>query len=191
MGGRQRVGRSLEMYERAEALIPGRTQLISRRSSRFAHGNSPICASRAKGTRFIDVDENEYIDRVSAVGAIILEHADNTVDSTVKAQIDRGSIFTLNSGLEIELAELLNSVIPSSEMVRYTKLGDEANAVAARIARGTTGRDLILFSSYHGWHDWYQSANYLVDPESGELPFAGIEPMGVPPQLACTAIPFV
>ncbi len=191
MEQRRRVARSLEIYDRAAALIPGRTQLISRRSSQFAHGNSPIYASRAKGARFIDVDENEYIDWVNAVGAIILGHADDAVDNAVKAQIDRGSIYTLNSALEIELAELLNEVIPCSEMVRYTKSGGEANAVAARIVRGTTGRNTLLFSGYHGWHDWYQSANYLVDPESGEYPFAGIEPIGVPPQLAGTAIPFV
>lgn len=185
------VKRSLEIYERADNLIPGRTQLISRRSSQFAHGVSPIYAQRAKGARFIDVDENEYIDWVSAVGAIILGHADEVVNTAVKEQIDRGSLYTLNSALEIELAELLNEVIPSSEMVRYTKSGGEANAMAARIARGVTGRDVILFSGYHGWHDWYQSANYLVDPESGEFPFAGIEPIGVPKALAGTAIPFI
>ncbi len=191
MPDQQRVARSLELYRRAEALIPGRTQLISRRSSQFAHGNSPIYATRAKGARFVDVDENEYIDWVNAVGAIILGHADAAVDSAVKAQIDRGSIYTLNSALEIELAELLSDVIPSAEMARYTKGGGEANAVAARIARGVTGRNLILFSGYHGWHDWYQSANYLVDPASGEFPFAGIEPIGVPSELAGTALPFV
>lgn len=190
MPDQERVARSLELYRRAETLIPGRTQLISRRSSQFAHGASPIYAGRAKGARFIDVDENEYIDWVNAVGAVILGHADPAVDSAVKAQIDRGSIYTLNSALEIELADLLNEVIPSAEMARYTKGGGEANAVAARIARGVTGRDLILFSGYHGWHDWYQSANYLVDPESGEFPFAGIEPIGVPAALAGTALPF-
>ncbi|MCY3573361.1 MAG: aminotransferase class III-fold pyridoxal phosphate-dependent enzyme [Chloroflexi bacterium] len=190
MPGQQRVARSLQLYQRAGALIPGRTQLISRRSSQFAHGNSPIYAARAKGARFIDVDENEYIDWVNAVGAVILGHADPSVDSAVKEQIDRGSIFTLNSALEIELAELLNDVIPSAEMARYTKGGGEANALAARIARGTTNRNLILFCGYHGWHDWYQSANYLVDPASGEFPFAGIEPIGVPPELAGTALPF-
>ena len=185
------VARSLEIYDRANKLIPGRTQLISRRSSQFAHRMSPIYAQSAKGARFVDVDENEYIDWVNAVGAIILGHADEAVDSAVKAQIDRGSLYTVNSALEIELAELLNEVIPSAEMARYTKSGGEANAVAARIARGATGRDLILFCGYHGWHDWYQSANYLVDPESGEFPFAGIEPIGVPKALAGTAIPFI
>lgn len=190
MSDHHSVDRSLEVYKQAAALIPGKTQLISRRSSQFAHGTSPIYAHRAKGSRFVDIDENEYIDWVNAVGAIILGHADVVVDAAVKGQIDRGSIYTVNSPLEVELAELLNEVIPSSEMVRYTKGGGEACAVAVRIARGVTGRDIILFSGYHGWHDWYQSANFGVDPESGEYPFAGIEPIGVPHALAGTAIPF-
>lgn len=185
------VSRSLALYARAGELIPGRTQLISRRASQFAHGVSPIYAQRASGSRFIDVDGHEYIDWVNAVGAVILGHADAVVDGAVKAQIDKGSIYTLNSPLEIELAEELAATVPSAEMVRYTKGGGEACAVAARIARGVTGRDKILFCGYHGWHDWYQSANYLVDPESGEFPFAGIEPIGVPRALAGTAIPFV
>ena len=184
------VTQSLETYKRAGELIPGWTQLISRRSSQFAHGISPIYAQSAKGSRFIDVDGNEYIDWVSAVGAIILGHTDEVVDNAVKAQIDRGSLYTLNCPLEIELAEELIDTIPSAEMVRYTKGGGDACAVAIRIARGTTGRDKILFSGYHGWHDWYQAANYLVDPESGEFPFAGIEPIGVPKMLADTVVPF-
>ncbi|MBV7333319.1 aminotransferase class III-fold pyridoxal phosphate-dependent enzyme [Chloroflexi bacterium TSY] len=184
------VSHSLELYRRAGELIPGWTQLISRRADQFANGVSPIYAQRAKGSRFIDVDENEYIDWVNAVGAIILGHADDVVDQAVKEQIDRGSLYTLNSPLELELAEELNDTIPSSEMVRYTKGGGEACAVAARIARGTTGRDKILFCGYHGWHDWYQAANFGLDPESGEYPFAGIEPIGVPKALEGTVLPF-
>lgn len=184
------VSRSQELYKRAGELIPGWTQLISRRADQFARGVSPIYAQRAKGSRFIDVDENEYIDWVNAVGAIILGHADEIVDGAVKEQIDRGSLYTLNSPLEIELAEELCNTIPSAEMVRYTKGGGEACAMAARIARGATGRDKILFCGYHGWHDWYQAANFGVDPESGEYPFAGIEPIGVPKALAGTVIPF-
>ena len=188
---KSRVQASLDLYDRAEELIPGKTQLISRRASSFAHPISPIYADHAKGSRFVDVDGNEYIDWVNAVTAIILGHADDVVDDAVKDQIGKGSLFTLNSPLEIELAELLIDTIPSAEMVRYTKGGGESCAVAVRIARGTTGKDKILFSGYHGWHDWYQSANYLVDPESGEFPFAGIEPTGVPRALAGTAIPFI
>ncbi|MCY4528970.1 MAG: aminotransferase class III-fold pyridoxal phosphate-dependent enzyme [Chloroflexi bacterium] len=188
---KSRVQASLDLYDRAEEVIPGKTQLISRRASSFAHPISPIYADHAKGSRFVDVDGNEYIDWVNAVTAIILGHADDVVDGAVKEQIEKGSLFTLNSPLEIELAELLIDIIPSAEMVRYTKGGGESCAVAVRIARGTTGKDKILFSGYHGWHDWYQSANYLVDPVSGEFPFAGIEPTGVPKALAGTAIPFI
>lgn len=184
------VTRSYELYRRAEELIPGRTQLISRRADQFANGVSPVYAQRAAGSRFVDVDENEYIDWVNGVGAVILGHADPVVDAAVKEQIDRGSIYTLNSPLEIELAEELVATIPSAEMVRYTKGGGEACAVAARIARGVTGRDKFLICGYHGWHDWYQAANFGVDPESGEFPFAGIEPTGVPRALAGTVIPF-
>lgn len=184
------VKNSMEMYKRAEELIPGCTQLISRRASQFASGVSPVYAEKAKGARFIDVDGNEYLDMMNAVSAVILGHADDVVDQAVKEQIDMGSIYTLNSSLEIELAEELVATIPSAEMVRYAKAGGETCALAARIVRGTTGKDIILFCGYHGWHDWYQSANYLVDPESGEYPFAGIEPIGVPQALAGTAIPF-
>ena len=184
------VTRSYEIYERAGELIPGRTQLISRRASRYANGISPVYAQSAKGSRFIDVDENEYIDWMSSVGAVILGHADDVVDRAVEEQIKRGSLYSLNSPLEIELAEELVDTIPSAEMVRYTKGGGEACAAAARIARGTTGRDKIIFCGYHGWHDWYQAANYEADPVSGEFPFAGIEPVGVPKVLAGTVIPF-
>ena len=128
---------------------------------------------------------------MNAVSAIILGHSHDYVDNAVKEQIDKGSIHTVNSALELELADLLIEQIPSAEMVRYTKGGGDSCALAVRIARGTTARDKILFSGYHGWHDWYQSANYLVNPEDGEFPFAGIEPIGVPKALAGTAIPFI
>ena len=128
---------------------------------------------------------------MNAVSAIILGHSHDYVDNAVKEQIDKGSIHTVNSALELDLADLLIEEIPSAEMVRYTKGGGDSCALAVRIARGTTGRDKILFSGYHGWHDWYQSANYLVNPEDGEFPFAGIEPIGVPKALAGTAIPFI
>ena len=184
------ISGSKELYKRAGELIPGHTQLFGRRASQFADGVSPIYAAHAKGSRFVDIDGNVYIDWVNAVSAIILGHADEVVNQAVKEQIDKGSIYTINSALEVELAEELVKTIPSAEMVRYAKAGGEACALAARIVRGTTGKDIILFCGYHGWHDWYQSANYLVDPESGEFPFAGIDPIGVPRALAGTAVPF-
>ena len=176
----------MEMYDRAARLFPGKTQLRSRLARGFAEGVSPVYARSAKGSRFTDVDGNEYIDWVSAFGAIILGHADDAVDDAVKDQIDRGSIYTVNGPLEIELAEELVATIPSAEMVRYTKAGGEACALAVRIARAATGKDKVLFSGYHGWHDWYQAAQYESDPKLA----SGVEPVGVPRALAGTSIPF-
>ena len=83
-----RVRRSMELYAKAERLIPGGTQLISRRPSRYANGVSPAYAARAKGARFWDVDGNEYIDWVSGIGAIILGYADPVVDG----EVDHGDV---------------------------------------------------------------------------------------------------
>ena len=187
---KSKVSKSLTIYKKAKKLIPGNTQLISRRSNQFAHGHSPIYGQNSKGSYFTDIDGNVFLDWVNAFSAIILGHRNNNVDTAVKKQIDNGSIFTINSPLEIELAELLCEIIPSSQMVKYTKGGGEACALGIRIARGVTNKDKILFSGYHGWHDWYQSANFLSNPNDGEYPFAGIEAIGVPKVLKGTSIPF-
>ena len=81
------------------------------------------------------------------------------VDEAVREQISRGTVYSINHELEIELAEELCRPIPCAEMVRYAKCGGEACAIAVRIARGATGRDKVLFCGYHGWHDWYLAAN--------------------------------
>ena len=185
-----RVPRSMELYSRALELIPGGTQLVSRRPQRYAHGVSPIYWTRAKGARFWDIDGHEYIDWVSGIGAIILGYCDEVVDDAVRAQISRGTMTSINHELEIELAEELCRTIPCAEMVRYAKCGGEACAMAVRIARGATGRDKILFCGYHGWHDWYLAANLSAEANLNEHLFPGIEPIGVPRALAGTAIPF-
>jgi len=185
-----RIARSMQMYERLLELIPGGTQLISRRPTRFALGVSPVVASHGRGPRIWDVDGHEYIDWVSAIGSVILGYADPIVDEAVKSQIDKGTNFSITHELELELAELLVERIPCAEMVRYARGGGDACAVAIRIARGTTGRDKVLFCGYHGWHDWYQAANHSAGENLDEHLFPGIEPIGVPQALAGTAMPF-
>ena len=180
----------MELYRRAEELIPGGTQLISRRPTRFAYGVSPVYAVQASGARFTDVDGHEYIDWVSGIGAIILGYCDPVVDEAVMQRIQQGVMTSINHELELELAELLVERIPCAEMVRYAKGGGDACAVAVRIARGTTGRDKILFCGYHGWHDWYLAANLGVESSLNAHLFPGIEPIGVPRSLQSTAIPF-
>jgi glutamate-1-semialdehyde aminotransferase len=185
-----RVPKSMALYDRALQLIPGGTQLISRRPNRVAYGISPVYATHARGARFWDVDGFEYIDWISGIGAILLGYADPVVDEAVKEQISRGTMFSVNHELEIELAEELCRTIPCAEMVRYAKCGGEACAIAVRIARGATGRDKVLICGYHGWHDWYLAANLAEEASLNSHLFPGIEPIGVPCALAGTTLPF-
>ena len=184
------VNRSYDLYRRANELIPGGTQLLSRRPTKYANGVSPVYAARANGARIWDVDGNEYIDWVSGIGAIILGYCDPVVDDAVRDQIGRGVATSISSAVELELAEELCRTIPCAEMVRYAKCGGEACAIAVRIARGATGRDKVLFCGYHGWHDWYLAANLVAEESLNSHLFPGIEPIGVPKALAGTALPF-
>ncbi|MBM3458326.1 MAG: aminotransferase class III-fold pyridoxal phosphate-dependent enzyme [Armatimonadetes bacterium] len=188
--GSPSVARSLQLYRRALELIPGGTQLISRRPSRYAYGACPIYAESAAGARIRDVDGNSWLDWVSAVGPAILGYGNRAVDEAVQQQIGKGAVFTINHPAEVELAEQLVATIPCAEQVRYCKGGGEACAIAVRIARGATGRDRVLFCGYHGWHDWYLAANLEDDTRLDTHLFSGIEPIGVPRALAGTAIPF-
>lgn len=183
------MAKSVELYERGEAIIAGGTQLLSRHPRMFAYGVSPIYAERAKGCRIWDIDGHEYIDLLAGVGTIHLGYAYEPVDKAAHEQIDKGTMYSINSPLEVELAEMLIETVPCAEMVRYAKGGGDADAVAVRIARGYTGRDKILFCGYHGWHDWYIAAN-LKDAKLDQHLLPGVPARGVPKALAGTAIPF-
>ena len=184
------VSRSYELWKKARELMPGGSQLISRRPYVFADGVAPVYAERGKGSRIWDADGVEYLDYGMSVSAVILGYADEVVNAAVREQIEKGSVFTLNSERELELAELLIDRIPCAEMVRFAKGGGEACAMAVRIARGTTGRDTVLFSGYHGWHDWYIAANLLREDALDDHLLPDIDPTGVPKALRGSSIPF-
>lgn len=184
------IQRSLELYERAKQLVPGGTQLLSRRPYIFAAGVAPIFAERGLGSHLWDVDGGEYLDYGMSVSACILGYADQVVNEAVRAQLDQGVAFSLNHPAELELAELLCETIPCAEMVRYAKGGGEACALAVRIARGTKGRDVVLFCGYHGWHDWYLAANLGESRALDSHLLPAIDPIGVPQALTGTAVPF-
>jgi glutamate-1-semialdehyde aminotransferase len=93
------------------------------------------------------------------VGTNTLGYSRKEVDSAVRNVIDKGNMSTLNSKEEVLLAEKLVEMHPWSSMVKFTRTGGEASAVAVRIARAASGKDNIAICGYHGWHDWYLSAN--------------------------------
>jgi glutamate-1-semialdehyde 2,1-aminomutase len=185
------TARGQELYRRAKQLIPGGTQLLSKRPEMFLPDQWPSYFSKAKGVEVTDIDGNTYVDMsMMAIGACVLGYADPDVDAAVKAAIDAGSASTLNAPEEVELAELLCELHPWAGMVRYARSGGEAMMLAVRIARAWSRRDKIAFSGYHGWCDWYLAAN-LADEDAldGQL-MPGLDPAGVPRGLKGTALPF-
>ena len=185
------ANKTQSLYESARKIIPGGTQLFSKRPELHLPGHWPAYFDRADGCELWDLDGKRYIDTsYMGIGACILGYADEDVNSAVKTAIDKGSTTTLNCPEEVELTKLLCEIHPWARMTRFARCGGEAMAIAVRIARAATGKDKILFCGYHGWHDWYLAAN-LADEKSldGHL-LAGLKPNGVPRGLAGTAIPF-
>jgi len=183
--------KSLSMQEKAKKFIPGMTQLLSKRPDQFSLGVWPGYFSKAKGVEVWDLDGNRYIDMsLGGVGANILGYVDPDVDKKVHEVIDNGVSSSLNCPEEVELAELLCQIHPWAEKVRYARTGGESMAMAVRIARCHTGQDKVAFCGYHGWHDWYLSANLnREDALEGHL-LPGLNPNGVPRVLKQTAFPF-
>lgn len=183
--------RCMKMQEKARTLIPGMTQLLSKRPDQFSLGVWPGYYDRAKGAEVWDLDGNRYLDMsISGIGANVLGYADEDVDSAVKRAVDSGVSCSLNCPEEVELAELLCEIHRWADMARFTRTGGESMAMAVRIARAHTGRDKVAFCGYHGWHDWYLAANLSEGDALGEHLLEGLDPNGVPRGLAGTALPF-
>jgi len=106
---------------------------------------------QGKGCRAWDLDGNEYIDFRNGLGPITLGYCYPAVDAAVREQLEKGIVFSYPNPLEVEVARSLVQVVPCAEKVRFLKTGGEAMAAAHRLARGFTGRDLVLTCGYHGW----------------------------------------
>ena len=186
-----RIEKGNELWTKAKKLIPGGTQLLSKRSEQFLPNQWPCYYKKAKGVEVWDLDGNKFVDMsLMGVGACTLGYADDDVNKAVKNAVDAGSMATLNCPEDIELAELLLKLNPWADMVRYARTGGEAMAIAVRIARAYSGKDKIAFCGYHGWHDWYLSANLADDANLDGHLLQGLEPLGVPRSLKGSAIPF-
>ena len=183
--------KGIQLWNKAKKIIPGGTQLLTKRSEMFLPNQWPSYYKKAKGVDVWDLDGNKYIDMsLMGVGSCILGYADSNVNKAVKKVINAGSMCTLNSPEEVELAELLCKLHPWADQVRYARTGGEAMAVAVRIALAYSGKEKIAFCGYHGWQDWYISSNLANDKNlDGHLLF-GLEPRGVPRVLKNTTIPF-
>lgn len=129
-----------------------------RKDDQFIEGAYPTYASHARGAYLWDVDGHRYIDYILGYGTVILGHADPRVLEPVVRQLEKGVCLSpLWSPLQVELAELLSSVIPGAEMAYLMRTGSDATSGAVRLARIYTGRTKVLRWGYNGWHDWSAS----------------------------------
>jgi len=124
------------------------------------------------------------------IGTNTLGYGHPEVDDAVRSTVDKGNMSTFNCPEEVWLAEKLVELHPWADMVRLARSGGEANAIAIRIARAATGKDNVAICGYHGWHDWYLSANLGDDKNLAGHLLPGLEPNGVPQSLRGTVFPF-
>lgn len=185
------TGTGQKLWKRAKQIIPGGNMLLSKRAEMFLPNQWPTYFSKSKGCKVWDLDGNEYIDMcIMGVGTNILGYGHPEVDDAVRKTIDAGNMATLNCPEEVYLAEKLIELHPWADMVRLARSGGEANAIAIRIARAASGRDGVAICGYHGWHDWYLSANLGADKGLDGHLLPGLEANGVPRNLAGTVFPF-
>lgn len=180
-----------QLYRKAKSIIPGGTQLLSKRPELQAPRRWPAYFSEARGCEVWDLDGKHYYDMsTNGIGSCLLGYREESVTRAVQRRLLLGSMSSLNPPEEVELAERLLEIHPWAEQARFTRSGGEACSVAVRIARATTDRSIVAVCGYHGWHDWYLAANLGEnDALTGHL-LPGLEPAGVPRELKGTTVTF-
>ena len=185
------MNRGQKLYIKAKKIIPGGTMLFSKRPEIFLPNNWPAYYSQTKNCTVWDLDNNSYIDfSHMGVGTNSLGYNNSSVDKKVIGSVKKGNMSTLNCPDEVKLAEKLVEIHPWADMVRFARSGGEANSIAIRIARAASGKDKIAVCGYHGWHDWYLSANISKSENLNDHLLPGLNPGGVPKSLRGTSIPF-
>src|SRR5947208_11329539 len=167
--------KSHDAFERAKALIPGGVNSPARAFG--AVGGEPIFIARGEGGYLFDIDGNKYVDYVGSWGPMILGHAHPRVVEAAVEAARNGSSFGAPTERETELAERIREAMPAVEMVRMVSSGTEAAMSAVRLARGFTGRDLVVkfAGCYHGHVD-----SLLVSAGSSALTHGVPDSPGVP-----------
>ena len=185
------TGTGQELWKKAKRIIPGGNMLLSKRAEMFLPDQWPAYYSKAKGCKVWDMDGKEYIDMsIMGIGTNILGYSHPDVDAAVMDVVKSGNMSTFNAPEEVYLAEKLIEMHPWADMVRFSRSGGEANAIAIRIARAASGKDKVAICGYHGWHDWYLSANLGNEQKLDGHLMPGLDPKGVPRDLKGTVLPF-
>ncbi len=180
-----------KLWSRALKVIPTGNMLLSKNPNRFLPGKWPTYYKKAKDCFIWGVDGKKYLDvSTMGFGTNILGYSNSKVDKTVHNFIDKGNMSTLNAPEEVYLAEKLIQLHPWFKMVRFARTGGEANSIAIRIARASSGKDGVAICGYHGWHDWYLSSNIQNKKNLDTHLIKRLQTDGVPQSLKNTVFPF-
>jgi glutamate-1-semialdehyde 2,1-aminomutase len=180
-----------KLWLKANQVIAGGNMLISKRPDRFSGDTWPTYFKKSKKIFVWDIFGKKYKDfSLMGVGTNILGYGNDEVNKEVKKVIQNGNMSTLNCYEEVMLAEKLISLHPWSDMAKFARSGGEANAIAIRLARASTGKEKVAVCGYHGWHDWYLSVDLNKKKKLNDLLFPGISMNGIPRGLKGSTIPF-
>ena len=179
----RRLNRSTEAFERASAAMPGGVNSPVR--AYRAVGRDPITVASGRGAKVTDVDGNVYIDYVCSYGPLILGHTPEAVVRAITHAATRGASFGMPTEAETVLAQMVIDAVPSVELVRFVNSGTEATMSAIRLARGATGRSMVIKCTgcYHGHAD-----GLLVQAGSGATTLGVPSSPGVPPRVTADTL---
>ena len=176
----------------AHQIIPGLSGLLGKRPEMYLPGGKwPTYYSKAKGINIWDLNGKKYLDfTMVGIGTSVLGYADKDINDCAIKVLKSGSMTTLNPPEDVELAEELLKIHKWAGSVKFCRTGGESMSIATRLSRAYTKKDKILFCGYHGWHDWYLSANLSSKKKLNDHLLPGLEPLGVPKGLKGSVIPF-
>ena len=179
-----------KLWRKAKLIIPGGNTFLSKRSEMYLPDFWPSYFKKSKGCKVEDLDGNIYYDMTMGVGTNVLGYANSKVDNFVKQTIKKGTMSTLNCPEEFYLAKKLLNMHKWAGGVKFARTGGEANSLSLRIARSYTKKTKIAICGYHGWHDWYLSANLNKKNNLASHLLSDLKTRGVPGELKNTVFPF-
>ena len=181
-----------KLWKRSKNLIPGGNMMISKRPENILKKGWPAYFSKTKGCYVWDYENKKYLDfYLMGVGTNVLGYNNQLINKAVKKKIENGNISSLNNVEEVKLAEKLQKIDPWAETIQFARTGGDANSIAVRIARAYTNSSKIAICGYHGWHDWYLSANLNDKNNLNSHLFSNLKILGVPKELKKTVFPFM
>ena len=179
-----------KLWKEAKKIIPGGNMFLSKKPDNYLPGIWPSYFKSAKGCKVKDLNNKTYIDMTMGIGTNILGYSNKAVNEAVSKVIKNSNMSTLNPPEEVMLAKKMLKIHKWAGGVKFARTGGEANALSLRIARAFIKKNKVAVCGYHGWHDWYLSANLNKKNNLNNHLLPGLKTAGIPKQLKNTVFPF-